>query len=487
MGSELGHDQTASSGTIMIASEIAYCTAVELRSLYRTGQLSPVEVVRTMLDCIDALNPLLNAYITVTADLAVLQAKKAEAAFRAEAHQPPLLGVPVSIKDLVPTKGIRTTRGSLLYQDWIPDFDPPSVERIYRSGAVLLGKTNTCEFGWKGDSGNRVLGPTYNPWMPELSAGGSSGGAAAAVAAGLGPLALGSDGGGSLRIPASFCGVFGFKPSFGLIPQFPLSGIDSLSAAGPMSRTVSDAALLLNVLAGPDARDRHSLNPTGIDYFAAATPEFAGRVALSMNFGGATVDARVAERVVAAAKLFEGFGCVVEEVGPIVDDPLPILDVMYATANAAAHHEDFEDVRESLDQGRIPLVQLGFRTSGVELAVANLRRSAFCESVREFMDGYDILLTPTLPVTAFTAGADRPNDRPPNEVSPLGWTPFTYPFNLTGQPAASIPCGLTDDGLPVGLQIIGKWRDDVAVLRAARAFEDAMPWRRLFPAVCAMT
>lgn len=465
----------------MSPRELAYLSALEVRQLYRTRALSPVEVTESILARIERLNPSLNAYVTVTADIALAQASRAERAFADGMDTPPLLGIPVSIKDVTPTKGIRTTRGSLLSKDWVPDVDPPVVERIYAAGAVLLGKTNVPEHGWKGDTTNRLVGSTHNPWRHGLSAGGSSGGAAAAVAAGLGPLAQGTDGAGSIRIPASFCGVFGLKPSFGLVPMVPVD-TEQVVHTGPITRTVGDAALLLNVLAGPDARDRHSLGATGLDYLDEVERGVGGlRVAWSPTLGYARVDPEVARLTAEAARVFSELGCFVEEVTPGFSDPCPIFQVISASAEAAEYRDTLASVRDRLDPGRLAIIESGYAYSGVDVARANAARTDFYEQVRQFMQPYDLLLTPTLPVTAFAAGADHP---PTVEVSPsasVAWTPFTYPFNLTGQPAATVPCGLTADGLPVGLQIVGTWRADNLVLRAARGFEEARPWARLVP------
>jgi len=469
-----------------VSADPLFLSATALREQFLARRLSPVEVVAATLEQIERLNPLLNAYVTVTADQARQQAAAAERAYAAGNADAPLLGIPVSLKDLTPTRGVRTTRGSLLWKDWVPDFDPPIVERIYAAGGVLLGKTNTPEFGWKGDSGNRVVGPTHNPWRIGATAGGSSGGAAAAVAAGMGPLAQGSDGAGSIRIPAAFCGVFGLKPSFGLIPSFPASAVASLSHIGPITRTVRDAALFLKVLAGPDARDPHSLNATGVDYVHALAGGPAGlRAAWSPDLGYALVEPEVRTLTAAAARVFSALGWEVEEVGAPFEDPSPIVDALWSTAQAALHHGDLERVRDQLDPGRLRLIEAGLRVPGVDVAVANLRRFEFSERVRRFMERYDLLLTPALPVTAFAAGADGPGTIQGTRATGLRWTPFTYPFNLTGQPAASVPCGLASNGLPVGLQIVGRWRDDATVLRAAAAFEEARPWAQLRPTAVA--
>ncbi|MDI3339564.1 MAG: amidase [Sphaerobacter sp.] len=466
----------------MDAIELCYLPATELRRLYIERALSPVEVTRAVLERIERLNPSLNAYVTVTADLALDQALTAERDYAAGRTDRPLLGVPVSIKDLSATRGIRTTRGSLLWKDWVPDFDAPFVERLSAAGAVMLGKTNTPELGWKGDSGNRVVGPTHNPWQHGRTAGGSSGGAGAAVAAGLGPLAQGSDGAGSIRIPSAFCGIFGLKPSFGLVPSYPPSAVESLSHIGPMTRTVRDAALFLQVTAGFDARDRLSLDPRVPDFVAACDGGVAGlRVAWSRDLGYAAVEPEVAEIAARAAATFADLGCAVEEINPGWEDPFPIIDLIWTTAMAGVFRDNFDQVREQLDPGLVRVIEAGQQVRGVDLAAAMQRRAQFADQVRQLMERYDLLLTPTLPTTAFAAGDDHPGEIAGRPVAYLGWTAFTYPFNLTGQPAATVPCGFTAAGLPVGLQIVGRLRDDATVLRAAAAFEEARPWAERRP------
>jgi aspartyl-tRNA(Asn)/glutamyl-tRNA(Gln) amidotransferase subunit A len=465
----------------MSDTDIAYLSALELRDRYRRRALSPVEVTEAVLRRIDRLNPSLNAFVTVTPELAIEHAQKAEQAY-ASGDAGLLAGVPISIKDLTPTKGIRTTRGSLLSADWIPDEDAPFVERVYAAGAVMLGKTNTPEFGWKGDSGNRVVGPTHNPWKHGRTAGGSSGGGAAAAAAGLGPLAQGSDGAGSIRIPCGFCGIVGFKPSLGLVPQYPPSVMGDLSHMGPMTRTVRDAALLLTVTAGGDARDRFSWS-SGIDYLAALDRVEVGglRVAWSPDLGYAPVEPVVHETTAAAARRFVELGCHVEEVDPGLPNPWEIVDLIWASATAGTHRDDLNQVRDRLDPGRLAVAEYGRTLKAVDLAHAMIRRNAYYLEMRRFMENYDLLLTPTLPCTAFRAGDDHPGQIAGKPTTYLGWTAFTYPFNLTGQPAATVPCGFDADGLPIGLQIVGRWHDDVTVLRAAAAFEAIAPWAHLQP------
>ena len=456
-------------------ADVCFTPATELRERYRRRDLSPVEVAEATLARIARLNPTLNAYVTVTAERALADARTAERAYR-DGTAGALAGIPISIKDLMPTAGIRTTRGSLLWQDAVPDEDAPFVERVYAAGAVMLGKTNTPEFGWKGESTNRVVGSTHNPWRHGRTAGGSSGGAAAAVAAGLGQLAQGSEGAGSIRIPAGFCGVFGLKPSLGLVPYYPASSVPILAHNGPLTRTVRDAALLMNVTAGQDVRDSQTY-PTTTDFVAACDGGVAGlRVAWSPDLGFAAVDPEVLGLAAAAARRFSELGAHVEEVSPALPDPWEIVDTIWATAQATMHLDDFERVRDQLDQGRLPIIEHGRQLRATDLARAHVRRNDYFAGMRAFMQGFDLLLTPTLPVTAFPAGADQPGSVNGTPTSYLSWTAFTYPFNVTGQPAASVPCGFAADGLPVGLQIVGRWRDDATVLRAAAAFEAIAPW-----------
>lgn len=470
----------AVSGSVYVNESVAYLSASEMVDAFTSRELSPVEVTRLILERIDRINPMINAYTTVTHEMALQQAQSAERAY-ASGDAGPLAGVPFSIKDLTPTRGVRTARGSLIDPDWVPEEDAPVVERLCAAGGVLLGKTNTPELGWKGDSGNRVFGPTYNPWLLDRTAGGSSGGAAAAVAAGLGPLSQGSDGAGSIRIPASFCGIFGFKQSFGLVPQFPASAVGDLSHLGPMTRTVRDAALMLNAIAGEDPRDRLSWS-SGLDYTAGLDSGIAGlRVAWSPTFGYAEVRDDVREATERAVATFATLGCTIIEVDPQIANPAEILDTMWAGAMTGYFRGRLADVGDKIDFGLLDVVQRASGLTAADLANAQQRRNGYYNAMREFMRDYDLLLTPTMPDTAFTAGLDEPDDWQRSTLAPLDWTPFTYPFNLTGQPAATAPCGFDAAGLPIGLQIVGRWRDDQSVLRAAAAFEQASPWRDARP------
>lgn len=467
----------------MTNNDLWQLPATELRTQYQQRSLSPVEVTEAVLARIGAVDPALNAFVTVTGELAREQAKSAEQEYAAgEART--LSGIPISIKDLTMTKGIRTTRGSLLYQDWVPEEDAPFMDRVYASGAVVLGKTNTPEFGWKGETTNRVTGSSHNPWQHGRTPGGSSGGGAAAVAAGLGPLAQGSDGAGSIRIPCGFCGIYGLKPSWGLIAQYPSSGVIELAHLGPMTRTVRDAALFLNATVGHDPRDRNSWGG-GVDYLAALenTDLTGKRIAWTPDLGYAAVDPEVRRVAEAAAKRFEVLGCTIEEANPGLGDPWEIVNTIWSAGMAANNRDNLAEVRDRIDQGRLKVVEAGMTLPAVELALAYLQRSSYYESWRRFMARYDYVLTPTLPCTAFPVGLDHPGEIAGKSTSYLSWTAFTYPFNITGQPAATVPCGFSADGLPVGLQIVGRHRDDVGVLRASAAFETLAPWAERWPEI----
>ena len=461
----------------MTETDLCYLSALQLRELYQKREVSPVEVTEAILRRMDQLNPKLNAFITTTPELALKGARAAEKAYQTDESPPALAGIPTSIKDLVAMTGFPTTRGSWRYRDSVSDFDAPIMDRFHEAGAVIIGKTNLPEFGWKGDSTNRIIGSTHNPWQHGRTAGGSSGGGTAALAAGLGPLAQGSDGAGSIRIPTSFCGVYGLKPSWGLIPQYPASAVELFSHLGPMTRTVADAALMLNVMAGADPRDRLSI-PAETDYLTALEEDIAGlRVAWSPDLGYALIDPEVREIVTKAAERFGELGCHVEEAHPSLEDPWEsIVHVIWASAFAGLHLHDLDAVRDQIDPGLVRVIEQGLQLSGAEVAIAYAQRNDYYHTWRQFMERYDLVLTPTLPVTAFPAGDDHPGQIDGQPTTYLSWTAFTYPFNITGQPAASVPCGFDHNGLPIGLQIVGRWRDDVTVLRASAAFEALAPW-----------
>jgi len=456
--------------------DLALAPATELARLFKSGKASPVEAAKAALARIARHNPALNAFVLVD-DAAALKA--ARAAERRWAKKKPLSaidGVPATIKDIIVTKGWPTLRGSLTvdpHQAW--NDDAPVVARLREAGAVLLGKTTTPEFGWKGVTDSPLTGITRNPWNPERTPGGSSGGAAVAAAMGMGALHIGTDGGGSIRIPASFTGIFGFKQTFGRVPAWPLSPFGTLANVGPMTRSVADAALMLNVLARPDWRDWYAPRRPGEDFLKGIKDGVKGlRVAWSPTLGGRRVTPGVAATVAAAVKVFEALGARVEAAEPDIG---PADDIFmkhwFATANVVVEGIAPEK-RHLVDPGLLETARVGGTYSTVDYIRAQMARRELGFRVNRFFESYDLLLTPMLSVTAFGVGKVAPE--PPGERAWVDWTPFSHPFNLSRNPAASVPCGLAD-GLPVGLQIVGRHEEDALVLRAAYAFERAQPWR----------
>ena len=463
--------------------ELVWTPATELVDLVRRRVVSPVEIAEAAIRQLEAENRRLNAVVTPTPERALDAARAVERAVMAGEELGPLAGVPVTIKDLLMTRGVRMTRGSKLYEHFVPEESTPVVERLEAAGALNLGQTNTPEFGWKGATDNRVFGPTRNPWSLEHTSGGSSGGAGAAVAAGIGPIAAGTDGAGSIRIPASFCGIFGIKPSFGRVPVYPASAAEPLSHTGPMTRTVRDAALMLDVIAGPDERDRNSLPEREFDYLSYVDTSLEEdrplshlRVAWSADLGYAVVHPEVATLTAAAARRFEELGCVVEAAHPGFKDPHDTLDTLFYGNIGALLAEYLPRRRDDLDPGLAAGIEQRAGLDGYAALRAYHQRAALWDIVRRFFDRYDLLLTPTIATPAFELGIDGPTEIDGRSIAGLRWTPFTYPFNLTGQPAATVPCGFTRDGLPVGLQIVGRRYADHEVLLAAAAFERIAPW-----------
>lgn len=474
------------------ANDICRMDAVSLASKIRAKEMSPVEVVDAVLSRMDRLEPVLHAFCTPTPDLARETAQRLERAIMAGEELGPLAGVPVGIKDLVCTKGIRTTSGSVAYKDFVPEEDDIVVERLKNSGAIILGKTNVSEFGYSGTGHNPVFETTRNPWNTALTPGGSSAGSGAAVATGMGPFAIGSDGGGSVRIPASFCSLYGIKASMGRVPLYPgtrderypgVSSWEGLEHIGPISRTVADSALMLSVIAaGPDDRDRYSLPQPDFDWMESLKGDLRGlKVAYSPDWGYAAVDPQVRQIVGEAVKVFErDLGCQVEEAHPGWEDPYN------AFRSLVALETDLRGMRELVDKypGQMSphLVQLlRHPWTAEDFTNAVVDRKAVANKMWKFMRKYDLLLTPTLACPPFAIHVQGPEKIDGRTVEPNRWVAFTFPFNMTGQPAASIPAGWTKDGLPVGLQIVGRHLDDPMVLKASAAFEAAMPWRDLWP------
>jgi len=464
-----------------MSSDMATMTATEMVARFRDRSLSPVEATQAALDRIAAHNPALNAFNLIDAEGALAAARKSEERWGIGAPRGRVDGVPTSIKDIVLTKGWPTLRGSKTVdpnQPW--DEDAPCVARLREHGAVLLGKTTTPEFGWKGVTDSALTGITRNPWNPERTPGGSSGGAAAAVATGMGALAIGTDGGGSIRIPAAFTGIFGLKPTFGRVPAYPLSPFGTLAHIGPMTRSVADAALLLSVISEPDSRDWYALPPKGtggaVDYLAELEDGIKGlKIAFSPTLGGQPVEPEISALVAAAARRFADLGAVVEEADPPLPDCAePFRKHWYAGAAMVLSALSPAQKRK-VDRGLREIAKEGASYRVLDYLAAVKQREAAGVAMNSFHRTYDLLLTPALPLPAFEAGIEQPEKGDGSRW--VDWTPFTYPFNLTRQPAASVPCGLTADGLPAGLQIVGPLYADALVLRAARAFERVQPIR----------
>jgi amidase len=470
----------------MPARDLCFTPAAELVRLFRAGKASPLEAMQACLRRIDAVNPVLNAYVTLDREGALRAAKRATAALKRGATLPPLHGVPVGIKDLTATKGIRTTRGSLFHEHDVPQEDALIVQRLKQAGAIVLGKTNTPEFGAGGNTFNAVFGATRNPWNPALTCGGSSGGSAVALATGMSPLCEGSDLGGSLRTPAAFCGVVGFRTSPGLVPKHPVElAWDTLSVNGPMARTVGDVALMLAAIAGPDDRAPISYDVDVRTFLAAVkAPSVKGwRVAWTPDLAKLIpVDAEVAAVAEGATRVFRSLGARVEAGCPDFSEVRDIVLGTRGLAYVGLHADKLPEWRDRLQAGVVWNIEQGLSLTPVAIADAQKKRTALWQRVRAFMETRDLLILPTVAVPPFPV-----EQRHPTEIngSPLAdytqWFFLTYGITVTGLPAISVPCGFTRAGLPVGLQIVGKRHGEAAVLRAAAAFEAAAPWAGRVP------
>ena len=449
-------------------------TAVELVSAFSSGELSPVEVTRAVLDRIAAHDREINSFCLVDEEKALDQARRSEERWRTGYSKGLLDGVPISIKDVFLTDGWPTLRGSQAIdenQDW--NVDSPVAARLREDGMVLVGKTTTPEIAWKAVTDSALYGVTTNPVDTTKTAGGSSGGSAAAVAAGFGPCSVGTDGGGSIRIPASFCGVVGFKPTHGRIPIFPASPFGPLAHAGPITRTVEDAALLTDILALPDPRDPTALAPPLTTFRGGLNREVVGMdVAYSKTLGYVDVDPEVGEIVDRAVRVLDETGLRVTAADPGFTDPLEAFENLWA-AGAATMLKTFpEGTRDKVDPGLGRVWSHGEQLGAVDYLEARAVAAAVGITMGIFHQRYNVLITPTMPIPAFEAGHDVPPDS--SLTSWPQWTPFTYPFNLTQQPAISIPVGTTSAGLPVGLQIVGPRHSDDLLLAVARFAEYAL-------------
>lgn len=446
-------------------------SATGMLAAFRNRTLSPVQSTEAALARIESLDVEVNAFCLVDADTALAAARASEQRWARAEPCGPLDGVTVAIKDLLLTRGWPTLRGSLAIdpeQEWAED--APSVARLRAAGAVLVGKTTTPELGWKGVTDSPRSGATGNPWDPGLTSGGSSGGSAAAVALDMAALSVGTDGGGSVRIPAAFCGVFGLKPTYGRIPLYPASPFGTLAHAGPMTRTVEDAALMMDVLTGFDHRDWSAMPTPSESHRAGLDAGVAGlRIAFSPTLGYVDVDPEVASLVRSAVDVLAGLGAVVTEVHPGFEDPVEAFNVLWYSGAAKSVEALPARSWQDLDPGLQEICAEGRTVTASQYLDATAVRMRLGVHMGRFHETYDVLVTPTLPLTAFAKGHEVPDGWPsPRWTS---WTPFTYPFNLTQQPAASVPCGLTIAGLPAGLQVVGRRHDDARVLAVCRAYE----------------
>ncbi len=473
----------------MIDEELAFAPAAELLRLIAGKHVSPVELTELYLDRIERIDSQLRSFILVAADEAMASARAAESAVLRGDSLGPLHGLPISIKDTQMTAGIRTTQGSLLFENRVPERDSAVVERVRAAGAVVLGKTNVPELGFVGTCQNRLGPDGTNPWDTSRTPGGSSGGAAAALAAGLCPLATGSDGGGSIRIPANFCGVYGLKPTQGRVSAY--TGIEGppmpnvFSQNGPLSRNVRDAAILLRTLAGRDHRDPTTLREAPPDFEAAVDADVGGmRVAWSPDFGFADVDQDVADVTYSAARAFEDMGCYVEETQIALDPPYDTYGALM-TADSYAKYGGYLQSHGDLltGYGRF-FIEHGSRVTAADYARCIGMVDRLKATMSDLFEDYDLLLSPTACFPAFRNG-EYPGEASGKSAFPEQYFngAFTMPINAIGHTAATVPAGFSSDGLPIGLQIVGKRGGEEAVIAASASFERARPWAQNKPPV----
>jgi aspartyl-tRNA(Asn)/glutamyl-tRNA(Gln) amidotransferase subunit A len=455
-------------------ADTAYLPATRLLELYRSRELSPVAVIEETLRRLETYERALNAFVLYDPESALAAARASEARWQKGSPQGLLDGIPVAIKDTQLTRGWPRLVGSKTIdpnQKW--QEDAPATARLRATNAIFFGKTTTPEFGWKPTTDSPLTGVTRNPWNLERTPGGSSGGSAAAVLAGISPLAVGTDAGGSIRIPASFSGIFGLKPTFGRVAIYPPSAFGDVSHVGPMSRTVDDAALMLDAMKGPDSRDWYSLPDDGIAYRDRVREDSlkGKRVALSPTLGYAEPAPAVREAVERAGKVFADMGAIVEPADPFRESPIDIFQTLALSGFWALIRAMTPQQVAVMDPGLVASCRAGEAVTQEQLVAALGKRAALGAAVRQFFDRYDILLSPTMPIPP--AYADPRDDGEPNPTNYRDWLTYTWVFNLTRNPSASIPCGMAD-GLPLGLMVTGPLYDDLGVLQACRAYEQAI-------------
>ena len=455
-------------------------SAVDMADKIKTQELTSQEITETIIERIEKFNPTIHAYCTTTFDLAREMAKVADKKIKKGEKAGILNGIPLSIKDLVETKGIRTTFGCKIYESNIPEEDELVVKSLKEAGAVILGKTNTPAFGHKAVTDNLIFGETLNPWLLNRTSGGSSGGAAAAVASGLGPLALGSDGGGSIRIPSCFCGVYGLKPNYGRIPRlWKKIGFYGLSNYGPIVRYVEDAALMLDVMAGSNDCDKYALSkPQDLFLNALKKKPNKIKIAYSLDLGFVkAIDSEVEKNVLSSVHKFEKLDWNIEEAKIKLKNPYQAFASLICAGFAHDYGPYLKEWKDKLDTTFVKLIEVSLNSTSLDIMRSEFQSLTLYNFFSEFFKKYDILITPTTAITAFAKGKMFPEKVAGKVVSPAGWMHYTFLFNMTGHPAASIPCGWSSEGLPIGMQIVGKRADEISVLQVSKAFEEISPWQ----------
>ena len=479
----------------MNKEEICFLPACEMREKIASQELSSLEITEILIERIKKINPIINAYCTPTFDLAREMAVTADKRVKNGEKIGLLNGIPLSIKDETETKKIRTTYGSFLFENNIPREDEAVVRRLRNAGCVILGKSNTPAFGYKGETDNRIFGVTKNPWNLERTPGGSSGGAAAAVASGLGPIGMGSDGGGSIRIPSCFCGIYGLKSTFGRVPQNTMNLMGYLGTfvhKGPLVRNVKDAALVLDVIAGQDDTDRYSVPKPNTSYVEMLEEKPRNlKIGYSFDLGFAqALEPEVEKAVLNGIQKFEDFDWIIEKCKIRIRNPENTFSIIWSTGFAYSLGPYLETGEQIMDPGLVDLIKQGYKFSTKEIKIAEIQREIIYQEICKVFKKYDVLITPTLACPAFELGKSKVTEKGTRKtniiidgksVSPQGWLPFTYPFNASGHPAASIPCGWSSDGLPIGMQIVGNRFDELSVLQVSKVFEDLSPWQEKKP------
>ncbi|MFX1452940.1 MAG: amidase [Promethearchaeota archaeon] len=469
----------------MNKEEMCFISACDMAEKIKNQELTSSEITEAIIERIKKINPIVNAYCTPTFELAREMAKKSDEAIKKGEKLGKLHGIPISIKDLIETKGIRTTYGSLIYEHYVPDVDEIVVKRLKDAGCVILGKTNTPEIGHKTATDNFIFGETVNPWDLKKTCGGSSGGAAVAVATGMSPLALGSDGGGSIRIPASFCGVYGLKPTFGRIPRiFKNMAYSIFSHYGPLTRFVKDAALMLDAMAGPYPADKYSIPQKNPNFLKNLEEEPNNlKIGYSLDLNVKACDEEVEKSILDAVQKFQAFEWCssLEKVKIILKKALIALSTNVAAAMYYDYKPFIDQWREKMAPELVRMIDAGMELKAFDLFRAESYAKEINNTINQYFKKYDILITPTTPIPAIELGIPYPSKIAGKSTPPTGLMGFCYPFNITWNPAASIPCGWTSHGLPIGMQIIGKRLDEITILQVSKAFEDLQPWQNKKP------